>query len=205
MALLEHPLVRIGEARGDWLDQGASLELGAARPAHRARARAAARGRREGGVRPWWSEVEATSPADDRWRGGAGGPTRLRCDRGGEALCGETLWAQADGRALSAFVDELRLHAPRSATRLDPAEWPAALREAMGASRASAVGAAPALWRSTGCSNRACDPRRAGDLRRAQRGPRWPATPATDPLLRAVLRALGCPAPTSASASPRTT
>lgn len=49
----------------------------------------------------------------------------------GEALCGEKLWAREDGRALSAFVEDLRLHAREAGFALAPTETGIALRDAM--------------------------------------------------------------------------
>ena len=49
----------------------------------------------------------------------------------GEALCGEALWGRADGRALSAFVEELREAARAEGTLLPARDLPAVLREAM--------------------------------------------------------------------------
>ncbi len=111
----------------------------------------------------------------------------------GEALCGEGLWAQADGRALSAFVEDLRLQARDVGTVLDPAELPAVLREAMdrvavrppwgGHPRVALYGLLES--RMTRAELVICAGLNEGT---------WPATPATDPLLApAVLRALGVP------------
>lgn len=49
----------------------------------------------------------------------------------GEALCGEGLWANADGRALAAFVEELREAARGTGFMLEPRELHAVLRDAM--------------------------------------------------------------------------
>src|SRR6187551_1156896 len=106
MALLEHPLVRIGEKRGEWLDRARALELKLRGPRLAPGLEPLREAAAEAGVAPWWSEVEAIlAPLM------AEGEARLgdRLDAlvaAGEALCGEALWAQADGRALSAFVDE---------------------------------------------------------------------------------------------------
>ena len=48
-----------------------------------------------------------------------------------EALCGDAIWSREDGRALSAMVEDLRLHAGETGFTIDPAELPAALRDAM--------------------------------------------------------------------------
>jgi ATP-dependent helicase/nuclease subunit B len=193
MALLEHPLVRAGEARGSWLDQVRAFELelrgprlGPGLTSLRAVADAAR-------VRPWWDEVEALL-AQLMADGEASLADQLdRLVSAGEALCGDGLWALADGRALSAFVEDLRLHAGEVGTTLDPAELPAVLREAMdrvavrppwgGHPRVAIYGLLES--RMTRAELVICAGLNEGT---------WPATPATDPLLApAVLRALGVP------------
>jgi len=193
MALLGHPLVRPGEARATWLENVRRLELKLRGPRlapglEPLRDKAA-----EAKLSPWWSEVEALlSPllAEDE------GLLADQLDRliaAGEALCGEGLWAQADGRALSAFVEELRTQAREIGTRLDPADLPAVLREAMdrvavrppygGHPRVAIYGLLES--RMTRAELAICAGLNEGT---------WPARPATDPLLApAVLRALGVP------------
>jgi ATP-dependent helicase/nuclease subunit B len=193
MALLQHPLVRAGEKRGDWLDNVRALELKMRGPRLEpglSPLRAVAEG---ASVLPWWAEVEAIlapiMPQDEA-------PLADQLDwliAAGEALCGEGLWAQADGRALSAFVEDLRLQAREVGTVLDPAELPSVLREAMervavrppwgGHPRVAIYGLLES--RMTRAELVICAGLNEGV---------WPATPATDPLLApAVLRALGVP------------
>ena len=193
MALLEHPLVRMGDGRADWLDRARALELALRGPRKAPGLEPLREVAGTAGVAPWWSAVEALlAPLM------TGGETGLADQldtlvAAGEALCGEALWAQADGRALSAFVDELRLHAREVGTRLDPAELPAVLREAMdrvavrppwgGHPRVAIYGLLES--RMTRAELVICAGLNEGT---------WPATPATDPLLApAVLRALGVP------------
>src|SRR5262249_17825735 len=108
-----------------------------------------------------------------------------------EALCGEELWARADGRALSAFVEELREAARAAGTRLDPRELHGVLRDAMdriavrppwgGHPRVSVYGLIEA--RMSRADLVIC-----GGLVEGV----WPGSPAPDALLPpAVLRALG--------------
>jgi ATP-dependent helicase/nuclease subunit B len=82
----------------------------------------------------WWAQVEA-----------ALGPLLNTCETEsapfttlldalvtcGEALCGEGLWGQSDGRALSMFVDGLRGAAENADMPLPPRDLPAVLRDAM--------------------------------------------------------------------------
>ena len=111
----------------------------------------------------------------------------------GEALCGENLWAREDGRALSAMVEDLRIHAADTGFAIAPDELPAALRDAMeqvavrppygGHPRVAIYGLLEA--RMTRADLVICAGLNEGT---------WPATPSLDPLLApAVLRALGVP------------
>lgn len=193
MALLEHPLVRIGEGRGEWLDKARALELALRGPRRAPGLEPMREAANEAGVGPWWGDVEAIlAPLMAEGEALLADQLELLV-AAGEALCAEALWAQADGRALSAFVDELRLHAREVGTRLDPAELPAVLREAMdrvavrppwgGHPRVAIYGLLESRMTRAGLV--ICAGLNEGT---------WPATPATDPLLApAVLRALGVP------------
>jgi ATP-dependent helicase/nuclease subunit B len=146
------------------------------------------------GVEPWWQEVEAMlSPLLD-----AGDTAELATwldllAAAGEALCGEGLWAREDGRALSAFVEDLRLHARSIAMPLEADDLPYVLRDAMdrvavrppygGHPRVAIYGLLEA--RMTRADLVVCAGLNEGT---------WPPRPATDPLLApGVLRALGVP------------
>src|SRR5690606_19324151 len=107
----------------------------------------------------------------------------------GEALCGDGLWSREDGRALSAFLEELRTQAREVGTALDPDDLPQVLREAMdrvavrppygGHPRVAIYGLLES--RMTRAELVICAGLNEGV---------WPATPAPDPLLApAVLRA----------------
>ncbi|HYD23500.1 MAG TPA: double-strand break repair protein AddB [Croceibacterium sp.] len=193
VALLEHPLVRLGDGRADWLDSARAFELRLRGPRRAPGLAPLREPAAKAGVSAWWAGVEATlgplmvpEPA----------PLAGQLDNlaaAGEALCGEALWSQADGRALAAFLEELRRHARDVGTVLDPAELPAVLREAMdrvavrppygGHPRVAIYGLLES--RMTRAELAICAGLNEGS---------WPATPATDPLLApAVLRALGVP------------
>jgi ATP-dependent helicase/nuclease subunit B len=189
VALLEHPLVRAGEGRAEWLDRARALELALRGP----RLAPGLAPLRDKAPAEWWSGVEALlTPL--LHEGEASLADMLdRLAEAGEALCGEGLWAQADGRALSAFVEELRLQARDVGTMLDLSELPAALREAMdrvavrppygGHPRVAIYGLLESRMTRAGLV--ICAGLNEGV---------WPGTPATDPLLApAVLRALGVP------------
>src|SRR6478735_6045425 len=59
MALVEHPLVRIGEGRGAWLDKARKLELELRGPRKAPGLEALREVAGEAGVAAWWDEVEA--------------------------------------------------------------------------------------------------------------------------------------------------
>lgn len=194
MALLEHPLVRRGEQREDWLRAARTLEL-------RLRGPRPAPGLEplrsyviKAGVADWWNEVEAIlAPL---LTGAAALPLADALDQlatAGEALCGEELWSQEDGRSLARFVEVLRLHARDTGIHITREDLPSALRDAMdreavrppygGHPRIALYGLLES--RMTRADLVICAGLNEGT---------WPATPSTDPVLApAVLRALGVP------------
>jgi len=111
----------------------------------------------------------------------------------GEALAGTHLWTREDGRALAAFVEDLRLHAREAGTLLEAEELHAALRDAMeGIAVRPPFGGHPrvAIYGLIESRMARADLVIAAGLNEGT----WPARPATDPLLApAVLRALGVP------------
>src|SRR5690606_31958903 len=119
------------EGRAEWLDKARAFELALRGPRRGPGLEPLRAVAKQAGVAPWWSEVETIlAPLP------AAGDALLAdlVDRlvvAGEALCGDSLWAKADGRALAAFVEDIRHHGREVGTRLDPAELPAVLREAM--------------------------------------------------------------------------
>ncbi len=193
LALLGHPLVRAGEGRADWLDNVRALDLALRGPRPGpglAPLRALAQKRLAG----WWGEVEGVLAPLFAFAGEE--PLAALLDAlvvAAEALCGEGLWAGPDGRALAAFAEELRGPAQETATRLDPRELHAVLRDAMercavrppwgGHPRVAIYGLIEA--RMTRADLVIC----AGLVEGV-----WPGSPAPDALLPpAVLRALGVP------------
>lgn len=194
IALLTHPLVHGGWERARWLNSGRLFEL-------------ALRGPRPGpGLAPlrelasshdlsdWWAEAESLLAPLMQLGEGAQLAEMLDLLAGaGEGLCGERLWAEADGRALSAFVEELREAARAAGTRFDPRELHSVLRDAMdrisvrppwgGHPRVAVYGLLEA--RMSRADLVICGGMVEGV---------WPASPQPDSLLPpAVLRALGVP------------
>ena len=193
IALLEHPLVRAGEGRGSWLDNVRTFErkLRGPRPAPGLAALTLIAAR--AGVEHWWAGVAGILEpiiSDER----QSLATLLdQLIAAAEAFCGDGVWAREDGRALSVLVEDLRLHAGETDFAIDPAELPAALRDAMdavavrppygGHPRVAIYGLLEA--RMTRAELVICAGLNEGT---------WPATPSLDPLLPpAVLRALGVP------------
>ena len=192
LALLEHPLVRAGDQRGQWLADARAFDLAlrGPRPAPGLQPLRAAAD--DAGRRDWWAGLEAIlAPL-------RAAPPLLAelldaLLAAGEALCGEALWAREDGRALAQFIEELRPHAREVGTSIDLEDAPAALREAMervavrppygGHPRVAIYGLLES--RMARADLMICAGLNEGT---------WPARPSTDPLLAPpVLRALGVP------------
>ncbi|WP_320076617.1 double-strand break repair protein AddB [Novosphingobium ovatum] len=200
IALLSHPLARGSMGRGLWLDHVRTLDraLRGPRPgvgtgpirAVIDRLTKDGRGR----LRDWWDEVEAilnpllAMPAD--------APLAEMLDAlvlAAETLCGEAIWAEAPGRALSTMVEDLREAAREVGTMLPRRDITAVLRDAMdmvavrppwgGHGRVAIYGLLEA--RMSRADLVICGGLTEGN---------WPAAPATDALLPpAVLRHLGVP------------
>ncbi len=201
LALLTHPLVGGGEGRAAWLDNARALdlELRGPRPApglEPIRAAIARLAQRERGVdiAAWWAGLEATLEPLLELPEEAGLSDALdQLAVAGESLCGEGLWGEAGGRALSAWLEELRAAAATVGTRLSPEDLPRVLRNAMdrvavrpswgGHPRVAIYGLLEA--RMSRADLVICAGLTEGT---------WPATPSPEPLLPpAVLRALGVP------------
>jgi ATP-dependent helicase/nuclease subunit B len=194
VAMLGHPLVRRGDSRAAWLEQVRALDI-------------ALRGPRPGpGLEPlrqlaarkgfaeWWNDAEGVLAPLFALQDAA--PLAELLDAmvaAGEALCGEGLWSEPDGRALSGFVDDLREAARQAGTRIELRELHAVLRDAM--ERVSVRppwGGHPrvAIYGLLEARMSRADLVICGGLTEGV----WPATPASEPLLPPpVLRALGVP------------
>ena len=199
LALLGHPLVRSGDARAGWLERVRQLDLALRGPRPgpglgAVRKAVAAKEKAFPGLTDWWDGaaiVLALLMGD-----GAPQPLGAALDRlagAAEALCGESIWAEADGRALASFIEQWRGAAEDSGLPVDPADLPALLRDAMaeiavrppygGHPRLAIYGLLEA--RMSRADLVICGGMSEGN---------WPAAPAPDPLLAPpVLRALGIP------------
>ena len=190
VALLGHPLVAAGEGRAAWLEavRALDLELRGPRPG------AGLEPLRDKADAEWWPGVEAIlAPllGDEEET-----PLAELLDAlaaAGEALCGEALWGNPDGRALASFVEELREAARAVGTRVSRRDMPALLRDAM-----ERVAVRPpwgghprlAIYGLLEARMARADLLVCGALHEGS----WPAPGATDALLPpAVLRQLGVP------------
>ena len=194
MALLTHPLARAGEDRPRWLEEARRFDLALRGP--RPAAGLAALRARAGDNRlgAWWDEAEATIaplfalPEDAPMADALDALTTAA-----EALCGEAFWGKADGRALAAFLEELREAARAVGSRLDPRELHAMLHDAMGRVAVRPPwGGHPriAIYGLLEARMARADLVVCGGLTEGV----WPTSPAPDPLLPpAMLRALGVP------------
>lgn len=204
LALLIHPFVgngSAGEGRAAWLENARALdlELRGPRPAPGfGPVRAAVAKLDEHGrgtdIAAWWQEVEAIlAPLLAFPQNGPLADALDALAAAGEALCGSRLWSEADGRALSAWLEELRDAAAAIGTAIGPDDLPQVLRDAMdrtsvrppwgGHPRVAIYGLLEA--RMSRADLVICAGLSEGS---------WPASPSPEPLLPpAVLRALGVP------------
>lgn len=193
IAALGNPLVRSGEARAGWLERVRAFDLALRGPRPAPGLAGLARVAGAAGVAEWWREVGALlAPlaATDILPLGDWLDRLAEC---GEALAGSALWSREDGRALAAFVEDLRLHARAVGTLVEAVDLPTVLRDAM-----EAVAVRPpygghprvAIYGLIESRMARADLVIAAGLNEGT----WPTRPATDPLLApAVLRALGVP------------
>ncbi|SFG30750.1 ATP-dependent helicase/nuclease subunit B [Novosphingobium sp. CF614] len=194
IALLVHPLAGGGEGRAGWLEnaRGLDLALRGPRPGAGLAPLAAIAG--DHGLGDWWGGVEPIlAPL---FAVGEAEPLAVLLTglaQAAEALCGEAIWAGPDGRALGAFVEELREAADAAGTLLDPRDLHAVLRDAMDrVSVRPPWGGHPrvAIYGLLEARMSRADLVICGGLVEGV----WPGSPGRDSLLPpAVLRALGVP------------
>ncbi|WP_271438861.1 double-strand break repair protein AddB [Pontixanthobacter luteolus] len=194
LALLQHPLVKFDDGRGDWLKAARQFERALRGPRPAPGLDPLKPIAEEVHVSEWFTQVcDILQPLLD-----ANGPQPLEdfitlLSEAGELLCGDALWSREDGRALSAFIEDLRLHCADTKTGLEADELYVALRDAMeavavrppygGHPRVSIYGLLES--RMSRADLVICAGLNEGS---------WPATPSSDPLLAPpVLRALGVP------------
>ena len=200
VALLGHPLAGFDD-RAAWLENVRRLDLAlrGPRPDAGLEPIRALITRVEGKAGPgrlsaWWAQVEAIlAPLMGLPEEASLADLLDALVSAGEALCGEEWWAQAPGRSLSAFVEDVRAGAQVEGTVLPRRDLAPALRQAMetqavrppwgGHPRVAIYGLLEA--RMTRSDLLICAGLTEGT---------WPGSPAPDPLLPpAVLRHLGVP------------
>lgn len=194
VALLLHPLSGSGEGRAQWLDNARRLDLALRGPRPGAGLAPLAAIADEHKLTTWWQGVDAIlSPLFVFSEAEPLAAMLGALADAAQALCGDAVWAGPDGRALGAFMEELREAAGAAGTVLDPRDLHAVLRDAMdrvavrppwgGHPRVSIYGLLEARMSRS-------DLVICGGLVEGI----WPASPAQDSLLPpAVLRALGVP------------
>lgn len=198
IALLTHPLVgrdaASGPGRARWLEQARRLDhaLRGPRPAPGLPPLTLlAKGK---GLEEWWAGAEAVLAPLFELAGDAQLSASLDAlAAAAEALCGEDVWSNADGRALAQFIEGLREAAREAGAVLDPRELKAVLHEAMDrVSVRPPWGGHPrvAIYGLLEARMARADLIICGGMSEGV----WPASPAPDPLLPPpVLRALGVP------------
>ena len=132
VALLTHPLVGAGLGRAAWLENARLLDLALRGPRPGPGIAPVAVICDEKGIGEWWAGVEEVLAPLLRLDDEA--PLADLLDAlaaAAELLCGEEVWARPDGRALAGFVEALREAARDTATRIDPRQLHAVLRDAM--------------------------------------------------------------------------
>lgn len=193
MAVLSHPLVRLGEGRGPWLEAVRAFDLELRGPRLEPGLASLQAVAEQARVLPWWSEVEATFAPLEAVDDAPLADWLDRLAQAGEALCGEALWAREDGRALARFIEDLREHARIVGTRIERDDLHPILRDAMEqVAVRPPYGGHPrvAIYGLLEARMARADLVICGGLNEGA----WPARPATDPLLApSVLRALGVP------------
>ena len=196
LAVLTHPLVAEPENRAGWLDAARILDLALRGPRPGPGLQPLCEIAEKRGIGDWWNVVEACLAPLLAFADNV--PVADMIGALAEAasqLCGEQLWARADGRSLASFVEDLRGAAGDVGTTLDPRDLAAVLRDAMESiSVRPPWGGHPrvAIYGLIEARMSRADLVICGGLVEGV----WPAAPSPDALLPpAMLRALGVPGP----------
>ncbi|PKB25663.1 ATP-dependent helicase/nuclease subunit B [Novosphingobium kunmingense] len=134
LALLQHPLAGGDGDRAAWLEHARHLDrrLRGPRLAPGLAPIADLIGKMDQPAQDWWTGVEATLGPLLAWPGELPLADALEAlAQAGEVLCGLRLWSNADGRALSAWVEDQRAAARDVGTLIAPGDVLTVLRDAM--------------------------------------------------------------------------
>ncbi|TRD10028.1 double-strand break repair protein AddB [Erythrobacter insulae] len=200
IAALAHPLVQrdIEGARSQWLSALRAFEYDLRGPSPAPGYEPLRAVADKAKVRDWWDGVErvltpllAPLFADEPEIALADAIDTLTI--AAEALAGDAVWAREDGRALSAMIEDLRLHARGRDTAIAPADLAGVLRDCMDeVSVRPPYGGHPrvSIYGLLESRMARADLIICGGLNEGS----WPQAPGADPMLApAILRALGVP------------
>ncbi|MEO1488821.1 MAG: double-strand break repair protein AddB, partial [Pseudomonadota bacterium] len=196
VAALGHPLVLSdnANARGDWLANLRRFELHLRGPEPAPGLEPLRIIAHEAQVTTWWQSVETTLTSLDLGTEETLFAEALdRLTSAAQELAGERVWAQADGRALSALMEDHRFHARDCDAMIAPDDIAGVLRDAMDeVAVRPPYGGHPrvAIYGLLESRMARADLMICGGLNEAS----WPQAPSADALLApAILRALGVP------------
>ncbi|MHA6722652.1 double-strand break repair protein AddB [Sphingomonas sp. RS2018] len=198
LTLLKHPLVRAGEGRAAWLAGVRALDMALRGPRPPAGLSGLATHFAEAGsaAAEFWPEVaELLSPIVERFAGTERPlADMLACLRDGATrLCGDAVWARAEGRTAAELIAELEHRAPLGPPTVAAGSLPALLRTLMDeVAVRPAQGGHPrlAIYGALEARLQTADVMILAGLNEGV----WPGIPAPDPWLAPRIRAeLGLP------------
>ncbi len=196
ISALSHPLVKRGEERADWLEAVRQFDVRLRGPRPAPGLTPLREAAKKAGVEEWWEALEPVLAQLFVLSEVLHAPLAETLDAllaAADALAGEELWGNEDGRALSRFVEDLREHASAAETMLDPVELQKVLSEAMAQIAVRPpYGGHPhvAIYGLLESRMTRADVVICGGLNEGS----WPRIPSPDPLLAPpILRALGVP------------
>ncbi len=192
LAVLKHPLVDGGTARLDWLDHARRLDLvlRGVRPAPGLAGVGARVAAGDPTLAPWWQALAATfAPLAGCFDGDATDLARIVAGLRGvaAALCGDTLWAGAAGRALAGLIERLERFG-YALQPFAPADAPALMAAFLGETAVrEAFGQHPrlAIYGLLEARLQRADLMILGGLSEGS----WPPQPSPDPWLAPAIRA----------------
>ena len=194
VGLLGHPLVRRGEERRAHLAALRAFDRRLRGPRQAPGLEPLDPVAAKAGVAEWWSDIKTIlQPLVGAAQDMTLSDSLDLLVTAGEALCGEELWAQEDGRALSTFIEDWRLWSRETGFAIDPRDLHTVLLDALGdIAVRPPYGGHPriAVYGLLEARMSRADMVVCAGLNEGS----WPARTGAEPLLApAVLRALGVP------------